>query len=378
MKTRQARFTTSNGWDVPIASLGSEADLLLAFGAPNLLTDRGLFEEIEQAHPNAILAGCSTAGEIKDTEVTDDSLVLSAIWLERTRIRSVCLPLESPDDSYATGARLAAELLEKDLAHVLVFSEGLQVNGSKLVKGINERLPQEVQVTGGLAGDGESFSKTLILADGKAASNRVVAIGFFGHHLESGCGSLGGWDPFGPERLITRSDGNVLHELDGRFALEIYRRYLGPYEKDLPASALLFPLALRLADGEPSVVRTVLSIDDERNTMTFAGDMPAGAYARFMKANFDRLVGGATRAATLSRDALGAERCEFALLISCVGRKMVLKQRVEEEVEGVRRVLGDTPALAGFYSYGEISPFSLGTECRLHNQTMTITTFQET
>jgi hypothetical protein len=377
MKTRQARISASKGWDAPVANPKSKADLVLAFGAPDLLCDRNLIGEIQQAHPEAILAGCSTAGEILGTEVTDDSLVLSAISFERTRMRSVTLPLDSADNSHSAGAKIAGQLVEDDLVHVLVFSEGLHVNGSKLAKGINQGLPRETQVTGGLAGDGENFDKTFILADGVAAPDRVVAVGFYGNHLKSGCGSLGGWDPFGPERLITRSEGNVLQELDGRSALEIYRRYLGPYEKDLPASALLFPLALRLADGEPSVVRTVLAIDDKRQTMTFAGDMPAGAYARFMKANFDRLVGGATRAATLSREALGAECSEFALLISCVGRKMVLKQKVEEEVEGVRRVLGDTADLAGFYSYGEISPFSPDTDCRLHNQTMTITTFKE-
>ena len=77
-------------------------------------------------------------------------------------------------------------------------------------------------------------------------------------------------------------------------------------------------------------------------------------------------------------DDLGDDaRAEFALLISCVGRKLVLKQRTEEEVEAVRDVIGPQAAMAGFYSYGELSPFTPGGQCRLHNQTMTITTLSE-
>ena len=111
--------------------------------------------------------------------------------------------------------------------------------------------------------------------------------------------------------------------------------------------------------------------------MTFAGDVPTGCYARFMKANFDRLIDGAVGAARTSYEAVGSASPDLALLVSCVGRKLVLAQRVEEEVEGVRDVLGERTVLAGFYSYGEISPFTPHARCELHNQTMTITTLSE-
>jgi hypothetical protein len=377
MRIEQARFTAKDGWSHGTGDLRDETNLVLVFGAPDLLSQRERISEITQTYPNSIVVGCSTAGEISGIEVTDDSLVLTAIAFGHTRIRSVTLPLSSPDESTATGTRIGETLAEEDLVHILVLSEGLHVNGSKLAKGISDSVSDNTLVTGGLAGDGERFGETLILADGIARADRVTAIGFYGTRLKTGCGSLGGWDPFGPERLITCASENVLHELDGRPALEIYRKYLGPYEKDLPASALLFPLALRRSANEPAVVRTVLAIDDAARTMTFAGDMPEGSYARFMKANLDRLLDGATGAAAQSRVSLDAGAPGLALLISCVGRKMVLKQRVEEEVEGVRRVLGDAPTLTGFYSYGEISPFTPGSDCKLHNQTMTITTFYE-
>ncbi len=212
--------------------------------------------------------------------------------------------------------------------------------------------------------------------DGPPESNRIAVVGLYGERIKVGFGSLGGWDPFGPERLVTRSQGNILYELDGQPALALYKKYLGDYAKDLPASGLLFPLSLKTENNE-SIVRTILGVNEAENSLTFAGDMPHGVQARFMMANFDRLIDGAVGAAQTSFDAIGGTTPDLALLISCVGRKLVLKQRIEEEVEGVQDILGQGTALAGFYSYGEISPFNPSAKCELHNQTMTITTLSE-
>jgi hypothetical protein len=195
--------------------------------------------------------------------------------------------------------------------------------------------------------------------------------------LRVGFGSLGGWDPFGPERMITRAHGNVLYELDGQSALALYKRYLGDHAKELPASGLLFPLSLRTSEHMAPVVRTILSVNEAEQSMTFAGDVPEGGYVRLMKANFDRLIDGAVGAGRVSAQALANAPADLALLISCVGRRMVLRQRVEEEVEGVREVVGPAATLTGFYSYGEISPFTPSARCELHNQTMTVTTLRE-
>jgi hypothetical protein len=233
-----------------------------------------------------------------------------------------------------------------------------------------------VTVTGGLWGDGSRFQKTLVVWGGVSESRSIAILGFYGDRLSIGYGSLGGWDPFGPDRLITRSSGNVLYELDGRSALSLYKAYLGEHAAGLPATGLLFPLSLRMTNGATGVVRTILSVDEEAQSMTFAGDVPEGVYARLMKANFDRLIDGATGAARTCYESVTSAP-DLAILISCVGRKLVLGQRIEEEVEAVREVLGARTLLAGFYSYGEISPFTPSAKSVLHNQTMTITTFTE-
>jgi hypothetical protein len=331
-------------------------------------------DELRVAFPRAQVVCCSTAGEIQNTRVLDDSLVATAISFSRTEVRAACMGLAGHDGSAEAGRQLASSMPPDGLRHVLVFSDGLHVNGSALARGLADRLPSGVQVTGGLAGDGSRFERTLVGLDSAPRERQIAVVGLYGAALRVGYGSFGGWDPFGPERLITRSEGNVLFELDGRPALSLYKEYLGEHAAGLPASGLLFPLSLRVGERQ-GVVRTLLSIDERRGGIAFAGDVPEGAFARLMKANFDRLIDGAHGAA--ERSALASGNHELALLISCVGRKLVLKQRVEEEVERVREVLGGEVAMAGFYSYGELSPFTPSARCELHNQTMTITTFSE-
>jgi hypothetical protein len=353
------------------------AQLVLVFGATELLKRAELLAEIQAENPGGQMFGCSTSGEISGVEVTDNSLVVTSVRFDHTKIHAARVDLTEVDGSDAAGERLAQGLPEslpggERINHVIVLSDGLKTNGSQLVEALTRHLPPAAVVTGGLAGDGARFAETLVLWEGVARGDTVVAIGLYGERLSVGYSAYGGWDPFGPERRITKSRGNILYELDGQSALMLYKKYLGDQAKDLPGSGLLFPLSLRINAAEGGLVRTILSVNEAEQSITFAGDMPEGAYARLMKANFDRLIDGAGHAAESSKAGGAAAAPELAVLISCVGRKLLLNQRIEEEVEAVRDALGKETVLAGFYSYGEISPFSAGGKCELHNQTMTV------
>jgi len=378
MRIDQKIWTEEKGW---LPELSGRADetvhLLLFFGSTHILRRRILCEEIKKAYPNAHFFGCSTAGEIAGIQVTDNTFVMTAISFESIRIQGAQVELSQTVDSYRAGQLLAQSLETNGLRHVIVLSDGLYVNGSDLVRGLTENLASEVSITGGLAGDGERFEETLVCWDGHPQNKTVAAVGLYGDKLRIGYASQGGWDPFGPERVITKAKGNVLYELDGKSALDLYKLYLGEQAAGLPATGLLFPLSIRTKDSQASLVRTILSVNEEEQSMTFAGDVPEGSYARLMKANFDRLIDGAIGAATKSYEAIGSFTPELAILISCVGRKMILKQRTEEEIEGVRDILGEKTVMTGFYSYGELSPFNQGGICALHNQTMTITLLSE-
>jgi hypothetical protein len=378
MKILQQKFSEQLGWETVRnpAGEGLLFNLVLVFGPNELIGNETLYNELRAKFADAVILLSSTAGEISDTVVSDNTLSLTAIAFEHTTIKHAGIHLHNGESSYDAGARLAQHVDQFELKNVLIISDGQHVNGSELVRGLQHSLHEDILITGGLAGDGVRFTKTVVGLNCPATENYIAAIAFYGDALTVESGSVGGWDPFGPQRLITRSKGNILYELDGQPALDVYKKYLGEYAAQLPSAGLLFPLSIKNG-GNYSLVRTILAVNEEDSSVVFAGNMPEGYYARLMKAGFDRLIEGASEAAyqTLSKE--HNEMPDLALLISCVGRKLVLNQRVEEEVEIIREVYGDHTAITGFYSYGEISPSYNSPGPELHNQTMTITTFTE-
>jgi hypothetical protein len=351
--------------------------LLFVFGNRELLEKSNITGDLAKQYPQAVFIGCSTAGEIVKESVKDNTIIVTAVIFEKTPLRTSKVTLKDiAFDSVEAGKQLVSQFPPTGLKHVFVVSDGLRVNGTDLVKGMLAGLDSDVTVTGGLAGDGSLFSRTVIVEpDGVIATESVAAIGFYGESLSIGFGSRGGWDSFGLDRLVTKSTDNILFEIDGQPALDLYKSFLGDKAKDLPSSGLLFPLSMRDSEDRAPVVRTILGISEEDKSLTFAGDIPQGSFVRLMKANNDRLITGAEEAAHAAYKDL-ENMPELALLVSCVGRKLVLKQMVEEEVECVSEVLGG-PVITGFYSYGELAPFNRNAMCELHNQTMTITTFRE-
>jgi len=357
--------------------IDSRRTLVLLFGSSSLLDSADPLAELTQDYPESIVIGCSTAGEILGTQISDESVSAAIVRFAHTDIRMASAPAPSAEGSFTAGQEIARQLKDSRLKGILVLSDGLNVNGSELVRGLNSQVPSSVVVTGGLAGDGDRFRRTWVLQDRRPQSGFVTAVGFYGDRIRIGHGSKGGWDRFGPERRVTKSKGNVLFELDGRPALQLYKEYLGERADGLPATGLLFPLALRANQADSkSLVRTILAVDEGEQSLTFAGDIPEGAFAQLMKANFDRLVQGASEAASSTRLPADIDSSTLAIAISCVGRRLVLGERTEEETEATLDVLPKGTQQVGFYSYGEISPYTTGT-CDLHNQTMTLTTLSE-
>jgi len=378
MKTEQIIWRPSSGWDyIANNNLSESANLVLAFGSREILESPERFFEIKEKYPNADIMINSTSGEIHDINVYDDTIVLTAIHFEHTELKFVKINNGLVSDSFKAGENISKQLLSDSLQHIFVISDGLMVNGNQLVKGMNSILPKNVSVTGGLAGDGSLFKKTLVGLNEPPDVGQIIALGFYGERLQIGFGSKGGWDPFGPQRLVTKAENNTLYELDGQSALSLYKKYLGEQAAGLPGTGLLFPLSIKMKDDSEPIVRTIIAVDEENQSMRFAGDIPVGSKAKLMIANFDRLIEGAENAAEDCKNLSQSAEPQLAILVSCVGRKLLLGQRIEEEVDMVRGVLGENTTITGFYSYGEISPFTMNNYCELHNQTMTITTLSE-
>lgn len=376
MKVFQSHY--QNGCWSPELPEKNDAQWVLTFGDRQLIQNKEFYAQISNQFPHSNIIGCTTSGEICGAQVYDNTMVLTAVTFEKSQFECVSVSANDFENSFDAGISLAKKLPKEGLKYVFVLSDGQKVNGTELVNGLLSELHEKVLISGGLAGDDSRFEETIVWCNEKLESGLIVVCGFYGESIKFGHGTLGGWDVFGPERSVTKSDGNVLLELDGKPALELYKSYLGDYSKELPSSALLFPLSITESGGDRSVVRTILNIDEAAQSMIFAGDIPQGTTARLMKANFEKLLDGASGAAENAMNNL-ADSADLAILISCVGRRLVLKQRVDEELEGADEALSDGCVKCGFYSYGEISPLvsSTNSACLLHNQTMTITTMTE-
>jgi len=377
MTTEQSLWRKDIGWTNSNAhAINGQANLVFAFGGVDVISSQEILTELQRRYSNAQIILASTAGEIHGNMVFDESVSVTACQFDHTQVEVIRIDVDAFKDSYSCGKHISSRLNKEGLNHILIFSDGIKVNGDDLVRGVNEDLSKEIIVTGGLAADAGRFTQTFIGANEIPVSGNIVAVGFYGDRLQVTHGSQGGWDAFGPVREVTKSMENVLYELDGENALEVYKRYLGTRASELPGSALLFPLCILDDVSDAQLVRTILSIDEESGSMRFAGNIPQGARVQFMMANFDRLVDGAGEAADQSKSMKSGDP-DLVMMISCVGRKIVLDQRVEEEVESVHAIYGDGPSYTGFYSNGEISPLLNTVGCSLHNQTMTITTYKE-
>jgi hypothetical protein len=330
------------------------------------------FKELRERFPKAHVVGCSSSGSVGGVEISDGDVVATAVKLERSSIRIASVDIEPGKDAGELGMQLMQELAAPDLRHVFVLSDGLQVNGTDLAQGLNQA---GIPVTGGLAGDGARFGKTWVMADAPAKSGRIVALGFYGNvTVKSGC--FAGWEEFGAERVVTKSTGNVVFEIDGQPALALYKKYLADQAKDLPASGLRFPLSIQANKSEKALIRTLLAVDEAANSLTFAGDVPKGYLCKLMRTNLDSLIDNAALAAEAAQSPSHRD-AGLCLVVSCVGRRLVMGQLTEEELEAVQGKLGESTTITGFYSYGELAPFSDVLKCQLHNQTMTLTTIYE-
>lgn len=379
MQTILRSYDCASGWNAALpAEMDSDTSLVLVFGSLAGEALAGPVAELRASFPRSALLGCSSAGEMLGDRVQDGSLCVAIARFASTRLRQASAAVHGEQDSAAAGASLARALAAPDLRAVFLLSDGLNVNGSRLVGAMTEILPPQVIVTGGLAADGDRFQSTWVLDRQGVGPGCVSAVGFYGAaiHVSHGCDS--GWRDFGPLRRITRAEGNVLYELDGRPALDLYRDYLGRLAEQLPGSALLFPLSIQAPDGGQALVRTVLAIDETKRSMTFAGDIPQGWKARLMRATEDGLIDGAHAAIGQARAAPACPHPGLVISVSCVGRRLVLGQRSEEEIEAIVDGPKPPPAHLGFYSYGEIAPSLRDCASDLHNQTMTITAIGET
>lgn len=385
MLVETATWGPSTGWDPALPVPDGRPSMVFVFGAPTRtgsdrhVDDEDFLEllypvadplrEIAHAWADHAVLGCSTPGQLLDASCPTAPVVAVVARFERTSLRPVQVDVARAGGPRAAGRAVADQLADPTLRAVFALGDAGSLHGEAFAAGFAERLPG-VPLAGGLAGELDTRVESWTLVDGERRTGWVGAVGLYGPYVELGFGSAGGWDVFGPERLVTQSYGNVLYELDGKPALPLYREYLGELGDELPEAAAAFPMAVRDLEDR-TVIRSVWSVNPATESLRFAADMPQGAVAQLMRASTDRLVQGAHLAARQAR--IGGE--ELAIAVSCVGRRRVLRDRCDEELDAALEAFEPTTRMVGFYSFGSWSPAIGGSD--LHNQSMTITTVRE-
>ncbi len=353
-------------------------DLVFVFGPSEALCH--LAPALVEYFPSARRIGCSAAFAISAAGVEQARCVVTAVRFESSSIVQASVPLEGQEKSFDAGKRLGESLPKDGLRAVLLLCQGVRIRGSDLLSGINAVLGATVPVVGGLASRKEGYYQTRVLDDSGCGSETIVALGLYGSSLRFGFGVHGGWSPFGPARKVTRCEGNVLYELDGEPALDVYRRYLGDYARDLPVVGRFFPFAMLDSNhDEIGLIRSMVAVDETTGGLRFGDEMNPDCYLRMMHASTDRLVGGVETAAESARRMLAGGNSYRGLIfmVSCVGRELVMGERVEEEIEAATEVFGGEVSITGFYSFGEVSPAGLDSGCKLHNQTVMVAYLDE-
>lgn len=355
----------------------NDPDIVFYFTTNDIANRLDIWRIMQQQYPNAILCGCSSSAPICNADLYENAVTGMALHFEKTRLRTWQSSCPQQSDSHAAGKAMVDALLADDLAHIFVIADGLSIHGSQFLSGANCSLPEGVCISGGLASDNFEFKETLSGIDKAPAPHQICAIAFYGDAIRVGCSAESGWEKFGPKRTITRSHGNVIYELDNKPAYSLYKDYLGPeYAGQLPGSGLRFPLGIQENEESDLIIRSIDGILEQDKALHFNGDIPTGYISWFMSGQLETFAAGASKAATQARASV-PDVPQAALLVSCLGRQLIMGASVIYELDAINEVLTDAVPVAGFHSAGEFSQEKQSCRSIFQTQTMTVTLLAE-
>lgn len=363
----------NNKWDARLLK-AENPQLALLFGSRYTLEQsESSLVQFQEMYPDASIISISGAGNILGDTIIDNTIVANSIEFEHTKIQISHTTFKDRDELEVADS-LMANIDQENLKSLLLYSCS-GINLERVIQRLNSKLNNVIPISGGAAGDDMRFEKTIIGIGSDLSTERIVLIGLYGDKIHTQYGLHSGMDPFGPKRKITKCLGNIIFEIDHQPALDLYKDYLGDKASELPASALHFPLNISSIGKEKPVVRSVQTVDEKTGSLVLFGEVQEGMTVQLMKTYQDNVIVGGSKSAILAANRFEGEA--FALIVSCVGRRIVLGPLTEEELTEAKEVLGPNTIMSGFYSYSELSPCSENGRCLLHNQTITITTFFE-
>jgi len=357
-----------------IEKLGQPPNACWLFASPGKGL-KSLVKGVFESAGTRILTGCTTAGEISTAGFSTGSAVLGGIASDCIGFEIVSAHDISRDSEQA--GRDLAEAFSDSVRYVQLFSDGITGDGTAILKGMSDTFSKVIPVSGGTSGDGGKFLKTWQFKGDRVFTDAAMAIGFTGD-FKLGTGFRSGWAPIGLPKKVTRAAGNILYELNGESALNVYERFLGKHAKNLPAVGVEYPLGLigQFKDhtgNDHLLLRATMSVNREEGSICFAGEIPDGAMVYLTCGDRTSLLDATEEAVRMAMADLGrTARPHLVFIYSCMARKILLGLRTKEEFERVRSQFDPAVSVLGFYTYGEYCRVKRDGPSLLHNETATL------
>lgn len=354
---------------IAVEQAGGAADFLFVFSSPALQQEEVL-RGVRDAAGKPPLVGCSTAGEITSEGPHQKSVGVMAIRSDTISFytgvgRNI---KEGAREAGQAVARDVKEKADKPLRAFIMLPDVLTGNGADIVRGVLDVLGSHFPVVGGAAGDDFQFEKTYEYCGEELVSGACAGVGLAGN-FTIGIGVRHGWVPIGMPMKVTRAQGAVLHELDGKPAISIYEDYFGARADELRKEALArlaitYPLGLKIPEyQEEYLIRDPITVN-ENGSITCAAEIPEGSEVRLMIGSKEKAVEAAEDAARHLMREFETDRTKpkFVLMFNCIAREKLFAQKAGDEIRAVMSIIGSDVPLLGFYTYGEQAP--LGGEVR--------------
>src|ERR671911_2397372 len=333
---------------------------------------RSLLRTVREATGGAPLTGCSAEGTIDGVEADESgfSVVVTAISSEELRWHhGIARGLE--DDARAVGQQVAKDLLpylSADTIGLFVFPDGLiTLTLENFFAGLEENLStvQFLPLWGGGAGNNlDTVGPTYQYCDDEVISGGI-SYALLSGKAQASWAISHGLVPIGGERIVTRSKGNVIYEIDDKPAVEVLKEYLPEQalteERDWMRYAISLALLFRAPSymkDEEYVVRGVPAVKMDDGSIIVQTEVSEGTSIWFSSRDKERITTGFDRMAQQIEEQLGGEQPKLVFQFECVtrGHVMFREQEKLQLLKRFRQSVGQDVPWVGFYTVGAIGP----------------------
>lgn len=337
--------------------------------------DLGRISALFNKHQIA-LCGSTTAGEIFNTSVAEESIVCLLLDIDPAYFEVFLGDYDTSTEEVA--AELGKKAAQKfQTPSLIVISSGLDTDGEAVVNGLMQHLSSQVKIFGGLAGDNFEMIASYVFDNQRASSAGLVGVIIDSDKVLIDGIAASGWQAVGVEKIVTKSSGNIVYTIDHEPAMDVYKKYFGLTTELDTRNGIIntlgaqYPLQVKRANGQ-SVIRAPLLANPDDNSLIFAGAVEEGAKVQFsVPPHFDIVVKVIKEAEMLKQE---SPKVAAMIMFSCKARHTALGPMIEEEVSGIQELWG--APMIGFFSYGEFGALA-ASNCDFHNETCSLVLIQE-